>query len=116
MTAITTVAPTTVSRVARGSIWSVVQYNILAAKAFWVSVFIVGVLTPLLYVLALGVGLGTVVDHNGTPLGVKSLVFVAPAFLTAAALQIASADASFPVMAGFNCERGFPRLAATPPR
>ncbi len=62
----------------------------------------------------LGVGLGTVVDDNGTPLGVKYLVFVAPAFLTAAALQIAAGDASFPVMAGFKWQRVFHGMAATP--
>ena len=102
--------------VERASAWSVVHYNLLAARAFYVSVLIVGVLTPLLYVLALGVGLGTVVDDNGTPLGVKYLVFVAPAFLTAAALQISAADASFPVMAGFKWQRVFHGMAATPLR
>jgi len=98
------------------SVWSVVLYNVLAARAFWVSVLVVGVLTPLLYVLALGVGLGSVVDDNGTPLGVKYLVFVAPAFLTTAALQIAAGDASFPVMAGFKWQRVFHGMAATPLR
>jgi lipooligosaccharide transport system permease protein len=105
---------TATSTAERATIWSVVVYNVLAARAFWVSVMIVGVLTPLLYVLALGVGLGTVVDDNGTPLGVKYLVFVAPAFLTAAAVQISAADASFPVMAGFKWQRVFHGMAATP--
>jgi lipooligosaccharide transport system permease protein len=100
----------------RASMWSVVHYNVLAARAFWVSILVVGVFTPLLYVLALGVGLGTVVDDQGRPLGVKYLVFVAPAFLTAAALQISAADASFPVMAGFKWQRVFHGMAASPLR
>jgi lipooligosaccharide transport system permease protein len=75
---------------------------------------VVGVFTPLAYVLALGVGLGTVVNHNGNQLGVPYLVYVAPAFLTAAALQIASADATHPLMSGFKWVRTFHGMAATP--
>jgi lipooligosaccharide transport system permease protein len=72
-------------------------------------------LTPLLYVLALGVGLGSVVNKHGTgQLGVPYLVFVAPAFLTAAALQIAAADSAYPIMAGFKWWRTFHGMAATP--
>jgi lipooligosaccharide transport system permease protein len=74
---------------------------------------IVGVFTPLAYVLALGIGLGTLVNH-GHQLGVPYLVFVAPAFLTAAALQIAAADSAYPIMAGFKWIRTFHGMAATP--
>ncbi len=101
---------------ARSSRWQVVEYNLLAARAFWKAVLVVGVLTPLLYVLALGVGLGTVVDNGTHPLGVRYLVFVAPAFLTAAAVQIAAADASYPVMSGFKWQRFYHGMAATPLR
>ncbi|HEY7009344.1 MAG TPA: ABC transporter permease [Jatrophihabitantaceae bacterium] len=96
------------------SLWHIVEYNALAARRFWRSVLIVGVFTPVLYVLALGVGLGTVVDANSDQLGVPYLVFVAPAFLTAAALQVASAEASYPVMAGFKWLRTYHGMAATP--
>jgi lipooligosaccharide transport system permease protein len=40
--------------------------------------------------------------------------FVAPAFLTAAALQTAAASATFPVMAGFKWIRYYHGMAATP--
>ncbi len=98
----------------RASRWHVVAYQILVARRFWRSMLIVGVFTPLAYVLALGVGLGTVVDSHGKGLGVSYVVFVAPALLTAAALQIATADAAFPVMAGFKWIRTFHGMAATP--
>lgn len=99
----------------RSSSWHVVEYNLAAARSFWTSMLVVGVATPMLYVLALGVGLGRVVDRHGTgQLGVPYLVFVAPAFLTAAALQIAAGDGSFPVMAGFKWQRFFFGMAATP--
>jgi lipooligosaccharide transport system permease protein len=97
-----------------GAVWRVVEYQLVVARSFWRSILIVGVLTPLMFVLALGVGLGTIVNSNGNQLGVPYLVFVAPAFLTAAALQIAAADASFPLMGGFKWLRTFHGMASTP--
>lgn len=94
---------------------TVVRYKALAARRYWRSALITGVFTPSMYVLALGVGLGSVVDRHGHgQLGVPYLVFVAPAFLTAAALQLAAADAAFPVTAGFKWQRYYHAMAATP--
>src|SRR4051794_23723787 len=102
----------TTATLPRTSRWQVVEFQLLGAKAFWKSAVIGGVITPMLYVLALGVGLGSIVDANGDqPLGVPYLVFVAPAFLTAAALQIAAADAAYPIMAGFKWHRTFHGMA-----
>lgn len=106
-----TLSPT---REAPPSAWRVVEYQIVNARRFWRSIAIVGIFTPLVYVLSLGVGLGVVVDRHGNQLGVPYLVFVAPAFLTAAALQIAAGDAAWPVMAGFKWLRTFHGMAATP--
>ncbi|MDP9116021.1 MAG: ABC transporter permease [Actinomycetota bacterium] len=112
--AVTTLPPASSSSRAKASAWRVVEYQLLVSRRMWRSVVILSVFTPLTYVLALGVGLGMVVDHHGNQLGVRYLVFVAPAFLTAAALQIAAADASFPLMAGFKWVRTFHGMAATP--
>lgn len=99
----------------RASRWSVVRYQLYVGRRILRSILVVGIFTPLAYVLALGVGLGVVVDSNGGhSLGVPYLVFVAPAFLTAAALQIAAADAAYPVMSGFKWVRTFHGMAATP--
>ena len=91
-----------------------IAHHLLRARAFWRSVLIVGVVTPLLYILALGVGLGTVVNRHGNPLGVPYLVFVAPAFLAAAAVQVAAGEATWPVMAGFKWMRTYHSMAASP--
>jgi lipooligosaccharide transport system permease protein len=98
----------------RGSRWQVVEYQLYVGRRIWRSMAVVGLFTPLAYVLSLGVGLGTVVDNHSNTLGVPYIVFVAPAFLTAAALQIAAADAAFPIMAGFKWIRTFHGMAATP--
>lgn len=92
-----------------------IEYWLVDAKRYWRSVVIVGLVQPLLYVLALGVGLGTVIDRNGTTsLGVPYLAFVAPALLVAAAVQFGADDASYPVLSKFKWERSFHGMAATP--
>jgi lipooligosaccharide transport system permease protein len=98
----------------RPTIWQIVEHEWLDARKFWVSVVVSGLLAPLLYVLALGIGLGTVVDDDGNSLGVPYVQFVAPAFLAAAALQTAAASATFPVMAGFHWIKYYHGMAATP--
>jgi lipooligosaccharide transport system permease protein len=99
---------------ARTSARSVVAYYLVGAKRFWRSILIVGIGTPLLYVLALGVGLGVVINQHSNALGVPYLQFVAPAFLTAAAVQIGASAAAFPVTSGFKWQRTFHGMAATP--
>ena len=96
------------------TIWQIVEHELLDARRYWRSVLAAGLVTPLLYVLALGIGLGTVVNRHGNSLGVPYVQFVAPAFLTAAALQVATASATFPVMAGFHWIRYYHGMAATP--
>jgi lipooligosaccharide transport system permease protein len=92
-----------------------VSYWLIDAKRYWRSVVLIGLVQPLFYVLAFGVGLGRIVDHNGTSsLGVPYLAFVAPALLVAAAVQFGADDASYPVLSKFKWERSFHGMAATP--
>jgi lipooligosaccharide transport system permease protein len=98
----------------RTTVWQIVEHELLDARRYWRSVVVAGLLTPLLYVLALGIGLGTVVNKHSNALGVPYVQFVAPAFLAAAALQTATASATFPVMAGFHWIRYYHGMAATP--
>jgi lipooligosaccharide transport system permease protein len=98
----------------RVTAWQIVEHELLDARRYWRGVVVAGLVTPLLYVLALGVGLGTVVNRHSDTLGVPYVQFVAPAFLAAAALQTATASATFPVMAGFFWIRYYHGMAATP--
>ena len=65
----------------RVGIRQLLLHELTDARKYWTSVVLAGLLTPLLYVLALGIGLGTVVNAHGNSLGVRYVVFVAPAFL-----------------------------------
>ncbi len=82
---------------------------------FWHTAALTGVLMPLLFLGAMGFGLGDLVDDNrGTVEGVEYLVFVAPGILAATALQAASGNALWPVMGGMKWARTFHAAAATP--
>jgi lipooligosaccharide transport system permease protein len=98
----------------RTTIWQIVEHELLDARRYWQGVVVASLFTPLMYVLALGIGLGAVVNNHRNSLGVPYLQFVAPAFLAAAALQTATASATFPVMAGFKWVRYYHGMAATP--
>lgn len=82
---------------------------------FWHTAMLTGVLMPLLFLGAMGMGLGGLVDDNqGTVEGVEYLVFVTPGILAATALQAASGNSLWPVMAGIKWARTFHAAAATP--
>jgi lipooligosaccharide transport system permease protein len=83
-------------------------------RRFWRTSALSGVLVPLLFLGALGLGLGGLVDENrGSVAGVEYLVFVAPGILAATALQSASGDTLWPVMVNMKWMRGFHAAAAT---
>lgn len=73
-------------------------------------------LTPILYLLAMGMGLGTLVDRGaGTAeLDVGYLEFLGPGLLAATAMQLGASDAAWPVMAGIKWRRTYEAILATP--
>ncbi len=84
-------------------------------RRFWHTSVLTGVLMPLLFLGAMGMGLGGLVDENqGTVAGVDYLVFVAPGILAAGAMQAAAGESLWPVMGGIKWQRTFQAAAATP--
>lgn len=73
---------------------------------------------PVLYLLAMGVGLGSMVDDGAGSgdLGVAYLTFLAPGLLAASAMTTAAGDSSFPVMAGIKWRKTYDAVLATPMR
>jgi lipooligosaccharide transport system permease protein len=74
------------------------------------------VLTPALYLGAMGLGLGTLVDKHGTgSLGrVSYLAFLAPGLLAAAGMQTAMGESTYPVLASVKWLKTYQAAAATP--
>ncbi len=83
-------------------------------RAYGISVLVTAVLEPVLYLVAMGIGLGALVDaQNGDVDGVPYLVFVAPALLVASVVMSVGAEMSYPVMDGFKWGRNYFAPAAT---
>ena len=83
----------------------------------WRGSAISSAVTPVVYLLALGVGLGVFVDRSANlPDGVSYLDFVAPGLMAATAMQIASFEASWPVLGAIKWHRQYHAMLATPLR
>jgi lipooligosaccharide transport system permease protein len=94
------------------------DYWLTVYKRTWKGSLISSFLLPLLYLAAMGIGLGSFVDGNGSGAlgGVSYLKFIAPGLLAATALQIAVGESTYPVMGGIKWHKTFFSMVATPLR
>ena len=93
------------------------EFFLTQYKRIWRGSAVSTVITPVVYLLALGVGLGVFVDRS-TDLadGISYLEFVAPGLMAATAMQIASFEASWPVLSAIKWDRQYHAMLATPLR
>jgi len=80
-------------------------------------VLVTGFGNPLVYLLAMGLGLGSLVSSSMGPNavdGVSYLVFVAPALLCTAAVTVASEEFTYPILLGFKWNPTFFGINASP--
>src|SRR6188508_2558689 len=82
-------------------------------RTFRASIFS-SFLSPVLFLAAMGIGLGAYVSDPAAIGGVSYLVFLAPGLLAATAMQAASFEATFPIIAGLEWSRVFHAMYATP--
>jgi lipooligosaccharide transport system permease protein len=82
----------------------------------WRASAVISIVNPLLFLLGLGLGLGTLVDATGhAPVpGSSYLAFVAPGVLAASAMQTAFLELSYPVYRALRMGRSY-RIAAGSP-
>ena len=94
----------------------VVEAGARVYRRTWRGSVISTFLNPVLFLLAMGVGLGTLVDEGsgGADLGISYLKFLAPGLLAATAMQTGAGDASYPVMAGIKWRKPYHAALATP--
>jgi lipooligosaccharide transport system permease protein len=92
------------------------EYWLHGFKYAWRPSLLASVLNPVLYLAALGVGLGALVDRSdpGSLGGVPYLSFVAPGLLAATAMQIAAGEAGQPVRGAAQWTRTYHAMLATP--
>ena len=92
----------------------VVERELVVSRRLWRGWVSSHLITPLLYLTAMGVGLGAIVDDRGqTVEGLSYIQFVAPGLLAATALMLAAGESLWPVMVGTKWMRTFHAMAAT---
>jgi lipooligosaccharide transport system permease protein len=98
----------------------VVEAHARVYRRTWRGSVISTFLSPVFFLLAMGVVFGSQVDQGGgtasLPENVKYLTFLGPGLLAAAAMQTGAGDASWPVMAGIKWTKTYFATLATPIR
>ena len=96
--------------------WRQLDYLVTVYKRTWrgsASTFLV----PVLYLLAMGVGLGGFIDDGSARAalgGVRYIEFIAPGLLVATSMQTAVGESTYPVMGGFKWTKVYHSQVATP--
>jgi len=97
----------------RRALW----YHAYFWRRTWRASIVSSFLYPLLYLASMGLGVGKLVNaHAGGVQGVSYVDFVAPAFLAMTAMQIASNESMWPILASFKWTRSYWTAVATPIR
>lgn len=106
-----------VSRARQLAWFHVAEARIRNMLKWWTSIAAFSFGNPVLYLFSIGIGIGALVNANGGSSqlgGVPYLTFLAPALLASAALQSFQEEMSFPIMEGFEWEKSFFAMNATP--
>ncbi|HEX7221662.1 MAG TPA: ABC transporter permease [Candidatus Limnocylindrales bacterium] len=94
----------------------VVEHRAVQYRRTYRSSVFTSFLSPLLFLTAMGVGLGGYVDRSADAAlgGLPYLQFLAPGLLAATVMQSAAFEATFPIIGGLNWQRTFHAMYATP--
>jgi lipooligosaccharide transport system permease protein len=95
----------------------VTAFNFAVFKQGWRGALFLYVITPLLFLGAMGVGLGGLVGRSRPSIeGVTYLQFIAPGLLATTAMQTASADMTYPIMTRLVWNKSYEAMLNTPLR
>jgi lipooligosaccharide transport system permease protein len=91
------------------------ESEVIAYRRTWRGTVITSFVNPVLFLAAMGAGLGSLVDDGlGSGLSIPYLTFVASGLMAANAMQNGAGDGSFPVMAGIIWRKNFHGTITTP--
>jgi lipooligosaccharide transport system permease protein len=101
-----------------GGVLRVVEHYWIWYRRNWRATAVSSVLQPLLFLLAFGLGFGSLVDGTGRASeatgGVGYLVWLAPALLAVSAVQSGTFESTYPVLSGFKWQRIYHAMTAGP--
>ena len=100
---------------ARAPVVRVLEREWVVWKRLWRGSVFSAIVAPLLFLAAMGVGLGDLVDENqGKVAGVSYLAFVAPGLMAASAVMQGAGESLWPVMAGVKWMGTYHAAVSTP--
>jgi len=80
----------------------------------WRATVVSSVGQPVLFLLALGFGLGSQVEPTSATDGLEYVVYLAPALLAATSVQIAAFESTYPILSAFKWQQTYLGIAASP--
>ena len=91
-------------------------YWLTSYRRVWRGSIFSGFLNPLFFLVAMGFGLGELVDSGagGGVGGASYVAFIAPGILAAQAMQTAVSESTYPVMGALKWQRHYHAMLATP--
>ena len=92
----------------------VVEAHARYYRRTWRGSVISSFAVPLFTLVAMGTGLGRLVNDSGGVAGGTFITFLAPGLLAATAMTTAAGEASYPVVAGIRWTKSFHAALATP--
>jgi len=101
-------------RVSTTGFWYVVEARLRNMLKWTRIIIFVAIANPVLYLISIGIGVGSLIDKNSPVDGVNYLTFLAPALLASAAIQGMLDEVIFPTFQGFKWHKNFFAMNATP--
>lgn len=104
------------ARTAARGVVRVVEHHAFVYRRTWRGTVFSTFLNPVLYLAAIGIGLGAFVD-NANPSGIEGVsyaVFLAPGLLVATAMNTATSESTYPVMAGIRWLKTYVAMILSP--
>lgn len=100
---------------ATAPITRVLQREVVVWRRFWRSTLVFNFINPLMFLAALGLGLGSMVEQSsGDVAGLPYIAFITPGLMAAGALQAAALNSLWPIMGGIKWMGTFQAMVSSP--
>ena len=90
------------------------EHSLFVYRRIWRGTIFGTVVSPILYLTAMGVALGSLIPTMTTFGGVPYIVFLAPGLVAAQAMQTGTQESSWPLFAGYKWNKTFEAMIGTP--
>jgi len=90
------------------------EHSLMIYRRVWRGTLFGTIVSPILFLTAMGVALGSLVPTMTTFGGVPYIVFLAPGLMASQAMQTGTQESSWPLISGFRWNKTFEAMIGTP--